>query len=734
MAADVQSSLSLPLSTKGASPQQLVRKLSFIKMRFRSPSLGKRSKPNQIFEYTPLIANQIRLLTLLPDYGHKDSPLRCILTHVFLSSTILDEDSQYTAVSYDWGDDARHRKFEQSIYVESASSGACITGKLPIGQNAYDALRALRLQHKDRKVWLDQVCINQADYLERGAQVSLISHIYTLASSVIVWLGPVTNDSDWVLRQIKFSKKNPCSHPDHALRTRFLTGFAALMERPWFSRIWVIEEFSLPTVAPIFMCGGDGENAATWTQLWSVMQLFMEQGAPKAYNPSVQILQNPDATVWDTEEIRQEARLQYARNRQLYIAESHTGMYLHLMRRIMWRGGELTQQDKLASLVAGSRGFECSDRRDKVFALLGLHKHGCEFAIQPDYSKSWQQVYRETFAYILTVEKAPQLYVFFSLDKSRTVVEDEANELPSWCPDFRHQNRNSQDTPPFKERVVDVSLQVMYSRENPYYIEVSQDCKTLRMRGTLVGEITATEKGKFILDAIVSHYEVEQDINTAFAKVNDLHDIQVPRSMIAKKNSFVEKDAQRFVALLQRIERVVSLGSRGDVKGKQKVSNSSHAVMVKPITFREIQRTKGRPDPLIDLLVGDNMREGKQCANVDTKKHFQSLMDGSYEPGRFRKAQDLYNAAAPTSTAIRKSLGHGRTFFRLDNKLFGLGMPGTRVGDVVATFFGRFEMAFVLRPHREGDRVWYEMVGMADLPKNWQDTGGFSIDVDFEIK
>lgn len=38
-------------------------------------------------------------------------------------------------------------------------------------------------------LWVDRLCINQADETERAQQVGMMSRIYSGAGSVIVWLG-----------------------------------------------------------------------------------------------------------------------------------------------------------------------------------------------------------------------------------------------------------------------------------------------------------------------------------------------------------------------------------------------------------------------------------------------------------------------------------------------------------------------------------------------------------------
>jgi hypothetical protein len=51
------------------------------------------------------------------------------------------------------------------------------------------ALQNLWLEEDPRTLWVDAVCIDQADDEERSEQVQMMSRIYKNASRVLVWLG-----------------------------------------------------------------------------------------------------------------------------------------------------------------------------------------------------------------------------------------------------------------------------------------------------------------------------------------------------------------------------------------------------------------------------------------------------------------------------------------------------------------------------------------------------------------
>jgi hypothetical protein len=64
-----------------------------------------------------------------------------------------------------------------------------------VTRNLFDALKALRYADKTRLLWVDALCINQDDTIDRTTQVNLMAEIYKNALRTVVWLGPATSKS-----------------------------------------------------------------------------------------------------------------------------------------------------------------------------------------------------------------------------------------------------------------------------------------------------------------------------------------------------------------------------------------------------------------------------------------------------------------------------------------------------------------------------------------------------------
>src|ERR1700730_7095187 len=89
----------------------------------------------------------------------------------------LDQAPEYEAISYHWGDNSR----TQQILLDGSW--------FKVTQNAYDALYNRSFYARTQWVWIDSVCINQDDSIERAKQVRLMKDIYEQASRVVVFLG-----------------------------------------------------------------------------------------------------------------------------------------------------------------------------------------------------------------------------------------------------------------------------------------------------------------------------------------------------------------------------------------------------------------------------------------------------------------------------------------------------------------------------------------------------------------
>ncbi|KAI1736279.1 HET-domain-containing protein [Xylaria scruposa] len=123
---------------------------------------------------------EIRLLQLLPSPGPQYARIPCCR----LLRTNFRSAPSYNALSYAWGDAETNRV----IIVDDIP--------IRIPQNLFNALITLRpSQLPPFLMWVDYLCINQRNDIEKAWQVGLMREIYSKADHVLAWLGPSDRES-----------------------------------------------------------------------------------------------------------------------------------------------------------------------------------------------------------------------------------------------------------------------------------------------------------------------------------------------------------------------------------------------------------------------------------------------------------------------------------------------------------------------------------------------------------
>ena len=120
--------------------------------------------------------------------------VQCRLLKANLSNNAL----AYEALSYAWGEDNKNTP-PYTITVNQQ--------EVKVKRNLYNALLHLRLEAKERSLWVDALCIDQDNFEERGHQVSLMPQIYSRASTVISWIGDDALSSTTANTAMEFLRK-----------------------------------------------------------------------------------------------------------------------------------------------------------------------------------------------------------------------------------------------------------------------------------------------------------------------------------------------------------------------------------------------------------------------------------------------------------------------------------------------------------------------------------------------
>jgi hypothetical protein len=115
--------------------------------------------------YYPLLSpgSDIRLLRLMPN--EDETPIQCQLFNYSLQESSKGT-HLYEALSYVWGS------------PETSKSISIDEHNLPVTENLHTALSRLQDRTIERIIWIDAVCINQKDDVEKAHQIQSMAKIY----------------------------------------------------------------------------------------------------------------------------------------------------------------------------------------------------------------------------------------------------------------------------------------------------------------------------------------------------------------------------------------------------------------------------------------------------------------------------------------------------------------------------------------------------------------------------
>ncbi|EWZ02794.1 hypothetical protein FOYG_02017 [Fusarium oxysporum NRRL 32931] len=208
------------------------------------------------------------------------APQTALPLQLCLSTHLIANNLRYFAVSYTWGD-------------------GCLTEELLINgrpmmvtKNCYYALTQINSRYPSDQnsqepayIWIDSICINQDDNDEKGYQVAMMGDIYSKAAKVLACIGSHADNSQmlrtvldeikvlkprvyadrevlrsgmWsdygegrskVRRIQKFLRSYPPGSPmfQHKFGVQFRKACLEFANRSYWSRVWVIQEFTAPS-------------------------------------------------------------------------------------------------------------------------------------------------------------------------------------------------------------------------------------------------------------------------------------------------------------------------------------------------------------------------------------------------------------------------------------------------------------------------------------------------------
>ncbi|KAK7752672.1 hypothetical protein SLS62_005441 [Diatrype stigma] len=290
---------------------------------------------------------------------------------------------QYEALSYVWGsDNAPHFIFVDPAMGDEENTEKKTPTKLAVTENLMTALRHLRDPSKARTLWIDAICINQGDEEEESHQVQRRDIPVSVPSCEV-------EQDCWRIFQ-RLGTKHPEWY-DPAVELPYdqktWDAILALLRRPWFERLWIVQEIQLAGSRPgaVFQCGTRVVSSYLFKR--AIVCLSKKE---LGHNP----------------ELRERVLLAYT------LFETIAGSTFNRL---------LTFTE-----------CQCKDPRGKIYALRGLTSRRLTSIITPEYGDSTTAKHTYKAVFLAHARLVQQFELFFHcfLD-GRSILD-----MPSWVPDW----------------------------------------------------------------------------------------------------------------------------------------------------------------------------------------------------------------------------------------------------------------------------------------------------------
>ncbi|TGJ79701.1 hypothetical protein E0Z10_g9060 [Xylaria hypoxylon] len=157
----------------------------------------------KIFYNRPLKTNEHEIRVLVVEPAVYDGPIHCSFDYTTLTETGSAVSlPRFDALSYCWDRSPGNSYILLDPNFQISGNVPWTGRRFSVGRNIETGLRRLRREDKAIRIWIDAMCINQMDFEERAQQVSIMSLIYSYATTVHIWLGEGNLVVDTALRVV----------------------------------------------------------------------------------------------------------------------------------------------------------------------------------------------------------------------------------------------------------------------------------------------------------------------------------------------------------------------------------------------------------------------------------------------------------------------------------------------------------------------------------------------------
>ena len=365
--------------------------------------------------HPPISGDKIRLfqLSLL-----RDGTISATLRNFSLGA---DNCPSFIATSYTWdSEEASKKNSEENSKKDSKKESSFIllnNHRTAIPQSAHSLLKEMVSPHRQNEFpsettwwWMDSICINQEDQVERSTQVELMGRIYQIAArATMIWLGEEYEDSE---EATKFLKElgwqdfmSPAQAKQIQSRKDSWKAVESLLSRKWWERMWTLQEFLLCQKVA-FYCGRS-----------KITREDMHAGV---------------VGVWRWQQ----------RDNSLIQREAYEKAW-NRFRLLKWYD-QIKDNMPLVGTMAYTATLRATDSKDRLYSLLGVVAAiDREIVGRPDYQSPTSFVYAQFVQSFTRTHKSLDIICLApwlrsnKADGERSLVEkEEEGQLASWAPDW----------------------------------------------------------------------------------------------------------------------------------------------------------------------------------------------------------------------------------------------------------------------------------------------------------
>ncbi|KAI1189188.1 HET-domain-containing protein [Nemania serpens] len=350
------------------------------------------------FEFLPIDSSrgQIRVLRIAP--GKAGETIECSYEIVN-----VDDNVPYQTLSYVWGSMDETR----TAIIEGT--------KADLTDNLFAALTRIRHETETRRLWVDALCINQANAAEKMAQVNMMRSIYSNCEECHIWMGNINyaaigaaepealQAAQGALDAIRIMAGEVFETlPPHLAtedrRDKAGKALKALMHTAWWGRIWTVQEATTPRNAIVHW----GPLAIPWDLMKKATVALMQGSCPlHIYH--------------------------------MFMCGGSSGFFTAPILGLIWASKWVEQPDSPLWMLYRFRYRDSTDPRDKIYVVLNLVADGTyplPSVTSSDYAINTAVLYRNVMLDLLRSEWG--LRPMIGLRGERKSVPG----LPSWVVDW----------------------------------------------------------------------------------------------------------------------------------------------------------------------------------------------------------------------------------------------------------------------------------------------------------